>query len=464
MMNVPRALIDILGNENCLSESSSMRPYLTDWRGRFHGSALAVLFPHTAEQIRKILGVCREHRLTLTAQGGNTSMVGAATPLADGKNIVLNFARMNNVLGVSTQDQSICVEAGATLQQVQNAAEENSLYFPLELSPKTQVQIGGAIATNAGGLNVLRYGMMRDLVLGIEAIMADGQTFQGLHTLKKNNAGYDIKQLLIGSEGTLGLVTKAVLRLYPKPAQKITAWAGFDDFKDCLDFFADLRTRFQPQLSAFEIMAQKPVALSLQHSGKPAPEGLQPSGFHALFALEFMGQDEAARGQTENFLEKSNSQFFILAEDALHADKLWEVRKNIPMAEKALGHSIKHDISLPLSRWEDFLAEMPKKIGAEFPQSHIIAFGHLGDGNLHYNVSVAAAEGPRFLDAEQKINALVYGFVKSLGGSLSAEHGIGQARKSSFADFAPKENLDLMRHIKHQLDPDNILNPGKIFM
>ncbi len=463
-MTALQALVDILGAENCFAEASSMQPYLTDWRGRFHGSALAVVFPHTAEQIRKILGVCLEHRLALTAQGGNTSMVGAATPLADGKNIVLNFAQMNNVLDVSAQDQSICVEAGATLQQVQNAAEENGLYFPLELSPKTQVQIGGAIATNAGGLNVLRYGMMRDLVLGIEAVMADGQIFQGLHKLKKNNAGYDIKQLLIGSEGTLGLVTKAVLRLYPKPTQKITVWAGFNTFKDCQDFFVNLRARFQPQLSAFEIMAQETVTLSLQHTGKPAPERFQPSGFHALFTLESMEQGDVALGQAENFLGKSNSQFFILAKDALHADKLWEIRKTIPLAEKALGHSIKHDISLPLSRWEDFLAEMPKKIGVEFPKSHIIAFGHLGDGNLHYNVSVTAAEGPKFLDTEQKINALVYGFVKSLGGSLSAEHGIGQARKGSFADFIPPENLDLMRQIKQQFDPDNILNPGKIFM
>lgn len=460
-----RSILDslnhICGADSVLSDSSAITPYVTDWRGRFHGEALAVVFPKSTAEISELVRFCQQQKISITPQGGNTNMVGSATPAPTGKNIVLSLQRMNRILECNPVNNTILVEAGATLSTVKEAAHAQNRLFPLELAPRDQCQIGGAIATNAGGLNVVRYGMMRNMVLGIEAVLANGEVFSGLNQLPKNNAGYDLKQLFIGSEGTLGLITRAALRLFPLPAHRATAMLATDSFAACIETLQEMQRRFSAELSVFEYIGLSAWSLVKRHDSA-WQDPFEHDHLHYML-IELEGFEADLPRQLQHALNGISACQHRIAANPAEAAAFWRLRKTIPLAEKALAPSIKHDIAVPIDCWEQFLSESAVRVAAHHAESHIIAFGHLGDGNLHYNITWPGLRADQIGDHEAEMNAVVYEDVLKYGGSIAAEHGIGQLRRHSLKNAAPTANYRLMRAVKQTLDPENLFNPGKIF-
>jgi FAD/FMN-containing dehydrogenase len=461
-----RDLEALLGPRGFTRAADDMAPWLTDWRGRYHGAAAALLSPGSAGEVAAIVRRCAAAGVALVPQGGNSSMVGGATPLEDGGALILSLRRMNRIRSLSPEDNALTAEAGAILANVHEAAAGMGRRFPLTLGARGSATIGGLVSTNAGGTQVLRFGPMRSLVLGIEAVLPDGSLFEGLSPLRKDNRGYDLKQLLIGAEGTLGVVTAATLRLVPAIGSRAVAWVGLKSPRAALKLLRRLEERLGDALESFELVPANALALVLRHiPGTRAPldtpqpwnvlvETVAPA--HAADVREAL---EAALGLA---LEESAATDAFLAGSEAQAEALWKLRDSISEAQRGEGPGLKHDISVPVSAMPEFVVEAARSVEERYPGARVIAFGHLGDGNVHFNVQPPPIPG-WFEARGEDVSGFVYDLVVAAGGSISAEHGIGQMKAATLARTDPPARLAALRAIKQALDPQGIMNPGKLF-
>ncbi len=460
-------LLSAIVGDDAVLAGEAAAPYCTDWRGRYSGKALAAVFPSNAQQVAETVKLCDFRRIAIVPQGGNTSLCGASVPLsAGGDQIVLNLSRMNRVRAIDTANYTMTVEAGCKLADVREVAEKNHRFFPLGLTATQKLcEIGGNLSTNAGGVNVLRYGNARDLVLGLEVVLPDGRLWNGLRSLRKDNTGYDLKHLFIGAEGTLGIITAAVLKLFPHPQSEATACVAVSDPAAAVALLAYLRAACGDKISAFEIVSRSCLELVFKH----IPDTVEPfAGKHDWIVLAQLA--DVMPGPLDMILRDAIKSFgkgvieFGIASGKDHAERWWQLRKNISEAQKREGISIKHDVSVPISRIAEFIERADSALVKAFPGIRIVAFGHMGDGNIHYNVSMPdAAQNKAFLGQQEgAVNKLVYEVVRELGGSISAEHGLGQLKRDTIRDYKDPLELELMRTIKQAIDPRGLMNPGKV--
>ena len=454
-----------------LTTPEDTTPFLTDWRGKWTGNAIAVVQPDTASDAAAVVAWCAAQNVPVVPQGGNTGLSGGATPDHDGRALVLSLARLNKVRRVDAVNNTLEVEAGATLLQVQEAAREAGRLFPLSLAAEGSCTIGGNLATNAGGVQVLRYGNARELCLGVEVVTAQGELWNGLRGLRKDNTGYDLRDLFIGSEGTLGVITAATLKLFPLPAAQSVAFVAVPTPEAAVQLLQLAQGRLASQLTAFELMSDTCIGLVEKHvdaARLPLPER---SPWYVLLELSDPVSEERASTAIESLLEAALEQ--ELATDAVVSQSLaqfqamWALREDISEAQGAEGKTIKHDISLPISRIGDFLQTSGAALERAFPGQRLVVFGHLGDGNLHYNLSPAAdrlasEHAEAFVALETPVNRLVHDAVAAHSGSISAEHGLGVLRRDESARYKDALELKLMRAVKAALDPYNLMNPGKV--
>jgi len=459
------AAVAVVGSDAVLT-GEAVAPYCADKRGRYVGSALAVVFPADTQQVAEIVKLCAANQIAIVPQGGNTSLCGASVPLTEGRQIVLNLSRMKRIRAIDPVNYTMTVEAGCILASVREAAEQHDRLFPLELTATLHhCEIGGNLSTNAGGNGVLRYGNARDLVLGLEVVLPDGRIWNGLRSLRKNNSGYDLKQLFIGAEGTLGIITAAVLKLFPRPQSSATAIVAITDPAIAVRLLAHVRALCGDTLSAFELVSRSSLDIVLRHIPGTAEPFAQRYAYYLLIQSDDVLRrplDDALRGSIRSF--GADISEFVVSADADMAENWWKLRQNISDAQKRDGISIKHDISVPVSRVAEFIARADTALRDAFPGVRIVAFGHMGDGNIHYNASMAdAAQNEIFIEQQEgAVNNLVYQVVRELDGSISAEHGVGQLKRETLRDYKDPLELELMRSIKQVFDPHGLMNPGKV--
>ncbi|MDR2452551.1 MAG: FAD-binding oxidoreductase [Candidatus Accumulibacter sp.] len=464
--NLIDTLAAIVGHDHVLTADYDVAPYLTDWRGRYHGVALCIARPANTAEVAAVVRACAEAETPIVPQGGNTSHCGAGIPDATGRAVLVSLSRMNAIRAIDTANDTITAEAGCILQTVQEAAAAAGRLFPLSLAAEGSCQIGGNLATNAGGVQVLRYGNARELTLGLEAVLPDGQVWDGLRGLRKDNTGYDLKQLFIGSEGTLGIITAAVLKLFPLPRATATAWLAIASARAAVRLLGELQAAFGTALTACELISD--VSLGLVEKNIPGARApLADSPWYLLVELSGPGEDEALRASLSDFLAGAlaggDIADAVVAQNGRQAERLWTLRESISEAQKIEGVSIKHDISVPVSRLGEFLDRADTALAAAHPGIRIVAFGHVGDGNLHYNQSrPETGENAAFIAATPAVNRVVHDIVHALGGSISAEHGIGQLKREELRRYKSAVELDMMRAVKRALDPRGIMNPGKV--
>ena len=456
----------LLGPKGFTTDSDTMQPWLTDWRGKYHGRAAALLSPATAGEVAAIVTMARAAHVALVPQGGNSGMVGGATPDASGSQLLLSLRRMNRIRAIETGARSVVAEAGVVLQTLHETVEAQRLRFPLTLGGKGSATIGGLISTNAGGTQVLRHGTMRSLVEGIEAVLPDGSIFDGLTALKKDNRGYDLRHLLCGAEGTLGIVTAAQLRLVPSIVARVTGWAGVADPDAALALLRRLDSALGPELEGFELIPQSCVDAVIAHiPGTRAPLPIH-RGWHVLVELAADVPERAdvlvelaATAQSDGFVTD-----MALAKSEAEADAWWRIRDSISEAERASGPAIQHDVSVPVDAMPHFIASNPARLTEVFAGARAVSFGHLGDGNIHHHVQPPLGlDGAAWIIAHgEAVSELVYRHVIELGGSLSAEHGIGQMKRDLLARLSDPARIAMLRGVKAGLDDAGILNPGKL--
>ena len=455
----------LLGPSHVLT--TELAAYATDWRGKFSGAPLAVCRPADTAQVAALVKLCAACGLSLVPQGGNTSMCGGATPDDSGQQVVISLSRLNRVLEISPLNNTMTVEAGCILQNLQHLAAEHDRLFPLSLGAEGSCQIGGNIATNAGGVQVLRYGNTRDLVLGLEVVLADGQVLNLLKALRKDNTGYDLKHLFIGAEGTLGIITAAVLKLFPAPRAKAVAFAAFQTPQQALELLGLMRGAMGDRFTAFELMSDASVKLVQQYfPASPALFG-QSHPWHVVMQASDGGAqaalDQAFETALESALERGIIDDVLLASSETQARELWMVRENISEAQQLDGANIKHDIAVPVSSVPTFIDEVQPLLQAAYPGVRPMIYGHLGDGNLHFNVSRPAGMSTPDWQAEtDRVNVIVLDVVARMQGSFSAEHGLGQLKNHEMALYKTPLEIDLMRRLKNALDPKGLMNPGKL--
>jgi FAD/FMN-containing dehydrogenase len=456
----------VVGKTHVLTSAADTASHLTDWRGNYQGRALAVVRPATTAEVAAVVRACFDAGTAIVPQGGNTGLCGGSIPDSTGDDVVLSLTRLNRVRAIDTANATLTVEAGMTLAAVQNAATNAGLHFPLSLAAEGSATIGGNISTNAGGTAVLRFGNARELVLGLEVVLADGSVWNGLRGLRKDNTGYDLKQLFVGAEGTLGIVTAAVLKLFPQSRTRVTGLVALADADAAVALLGRLKQALGDRLTGFEFMSALSVALSRKHM--PAlPDPLPGHAWYALIQADDSAADAPLAPLVESALaaaiEDAVALDAALAQSIEQAQALWTLRENISDGQRHEGPNIKHDISLPVSEIPGFLTRAAAALESALPGVRFVTFGHLGDGNLHYNLSgprgVAAAD---FMREAPIANRIVHDLVVERGGSISAEHGIGQLKRGELARYKDPLELDLMRRIKDALDPTGILNPGKI--
>jgi FAD/FMN-containing dehydrogenase len=456
-----------IGASHVLTDAADMAGYLTDWRRRFTGSALAVVKPATTEEVAAVVRLCNEFHVPIVPQGGNTGLVLGSVPDQSGSAIVLSLTRLNRMRAIDTINNTMTVEAGCILEQVQNAASEAGRLFPLSLAAEGSCTIGGNLSTNAGGTGVLRYGNTRELCLGLEVVTAQGEIWSGLRGLRKDNTGYDLRNLFIGAEGTLGIITAAVLKLFPQPKAQLTALAAMKTPDDALQLLSIAQQRCGAALTGFELMSDFCLQLVVKHFPQmrlPFPER---SPQYVLLELSDSESEEHANAMLEALITDALEQGMIhdaaVASSLAQSQALWSLREHIPLAQAEEGKNIKHDISVPISRIGDFIRITDAQLARDFPACHMVTFGHLGDGNLHYNVSPSEQAHPDDFIAQQgAINQVVHDSVHRFGGSISAEHGLGALKRDEVRQYKTDVELNLMRSIKQALDPLGLLNPGKV--
>jgi FAD/FMN-containing dehydrogenase len=458
----------IVGDAQVLTEGD-LTAYEQDWRKRERGKALAVVRPASTDEVARVVQACAAAQVSLVPQGGNTGMVVGSTPDTSGTQVLLSLRRLNRVRAVDAANLTVTVEAGCILQTLQEVCEKEGFLFPLSLAAEGSCTIGGNLATNAGGTQVVRYGNTRELCLGLEVVTAQGEVWSGLTGLRKDNTGYDLRHLFIGSEGTLGVITAATLRIYPLPASQLTAFAAVPSLEAAVQLLGLAHKHLNAGLTGFEVMGDFALSLVRKHFPQQNLPFAGVSPYCVVLENSDHESESHARAQFERLLEAALEQGCVLdavvAENLAQARGLWHIRESIPLAQAQEGLNIKHDISIAVSRIPAFVQETDALLEQQFPGVRLVNYGHLGDGNLHYNVQApAGTDAQAFLrDQEGAINALVYDMVDRYNGSISAEHGIGSLKREKLAHHKSPVALNAMRAIKRALDPDNLLNPGRIF-
>jgi FAD/FMN-containing dehydrogenase len=444
-----------------------IEPYLTDHRHLYNGRALAVTVPRTVDQVSRLLAFCNEKHIAVVPHAGNTSYCGGATPDESGQQIVLSLKRLNQVRNIDPLNYSLVAEAGCILADVQRAADDAERLFPLSLGSEGTCQIGGNLSTNAGGTAVLRYGMMRDLVLGLEVVLADGRILSTLGALRKDNTGYDIKSLFLGAEGTLGIITAAALKLFSKVRSTATAFAAVPSVQAAVELLAYLREASGDRISSFELIPRIGIDLTTRHIPNVRDPLQERHEWHVLVEITSSRATENLNELLTDALAATFESNLVLdavvAQNDREREAFWKIRETIPEAQRLDGASLKHDISLPITSLADFVATAGGWIRANVPEGQLVAYGHVGDGNLHFNLNQAPGSSREaFLGREQAIRRVMHDMVREFGGSFSAEHGIGQLKVGELERYASAVELDLMRAVKHAFDPNGILNPGKV--
>jgi len=472
-MSFVEKLRAIVGDKGLVLDKQGMHPYLTDWRENYLGMALAVVRPATTEEVSEVVKLCAEEKVAICPQGGNTGMSGGATPQEEGLEIVLSLTRMNRILEVDKVGYSMTVEAGVILKTIQETAADHDRLFPLSLGAEGSCTIGGNLSTNAGGVQVLHYGNARNLVMGLEVVLPNGDIWNGMRALKKDNTGYDLRDLYLGAEGTLGIITKAILKLWPKPKDVATSWNAVASPAAAVELLSGAYAASEDNVTSCELMGRQGIELVLKNihgatdplaekhdwyvllewsSARPPREGANQTGLREKM--------EAYLGEA---MEKGLVLDAVVAQNEAQARAFWALRENHSESQKREGPSIKHDISVSVSRIPAFMTEGLAAMKRALPECRPVPFGHVGDGNLHFN-----CQGPpgwdkaRFMAHADAISGAVYDLVVSHGGSISAEHGIGQLKVDELAHYRSRIELDTMRTIKRALDPQNLMNPGKI--
>ena len=463
-------LKSIVGSNGFLDDRSDLDGYLTEWRGLYRGATPLVLLPSTTAQVAAILRLCAQHRIGVVPQGGNTGLVGGGIPSStpDRPQVLVSARRLDRIRDLNAENFSITAEAGCVLATVQEAAAKAGRLFPLSLAAEGSCQLGGNISTNAGGTAVLRFGTMRDLVLGLEVVLPDGRVLDGLRSLRKDNTGYDLKQLFIGAEGTLGFVTAATCKLFPRPRSVVTAWLAVPSVSAAIAVYVAARDQLGDDLTAFEFANRLTVDFVRKHvPGSRSPLNLD-SPWYLLVEVSTSRLEDALESQVQEFLVHLQAAGLIadgvVAASGPQRDALWRLRHSMSEAQKNEGASIKHDISVPVASMEQFLGQATLAAEKLVPGVRVVAFGHLGDGNVHFNLSQPpGADGSEFLARWAEISHRVHEIAISLGGSFSAEHGIGLLKVQELANWRGGVPLELMHAVKRAIDPLGIMNPGKLF-
>ena len=461
------ALKSIVGPNGWSDDPGTLSPLLAEPRGLYVGATPLVLRPETTAQVAAIVSECRKSGIPLVPQGGNTGLCGGATPDTGGSQVLLSLARMNKVRAIDSLDYTITVEAGCILQNIQQAAANVDRLFPLSLGAEGSCMIGGNLSTNAGGINTLRYGNARDLVLGLEVVLPDGRIWNGLRLLRKDNTGYDLKHLFLGAEGSLGIITAASLKLFPRPREEVNAFVAVRDVPGVLELLSRLRLSTGDQISAFEFMERFGIDLAIKHVPGVRDPLTQTYEHYALMRASAGRENSGLREIVEETLGEAIEEGLVLdaalAESEQQSRDFWRIREGIVEGQIPEGGSIKHDVSVPVSRVAEFIALADIAVAKAIPGCRPCAFGHAGDGNIHYNVTQPVnMEKQVYLDQWKALNHVVHEIVLALGGSISAEHGIGQLKRVELVEVKSDIEMDLMRQIKNMFDPDRLMNPGKV--
>ena len=459
------ALSHALGNRSVITDKADHAPYLKEWRNRFTGAARAVLLPETVEQVAKIMRLCREYRVPVTPQGGNTGLVGGQIPDMSGEGVILSLNRMNKIRDISAPDKAIIAEAGVTVQTVQEAAEAVGLNFPFSIASEGSAQIGGVLSTNAGGLNAVKHGTAEGLAYGVEAVLPDGEIYRGLNMLKKNNQGFDVKRLFLGSEGGFGIITAAALKLVRAPRSRLTFMIALPRLEDSVSVLEAVEAAFVDCLEEFELIPAIGVEFVTKHKGLRPPFADLPP--YMILVRVGSGFSEALLRETaeKTLIELSETGLIadaVIAQNQAQAKELRMLREYMSECQKYEGASLKHDVSVPVSRTPDLIKQAREAAEKIIPGARPVPFGHLGDGNIHLNFSVPkGGDDGVFLARESELNDAVFEIVHKLGGSFSAEHGIGRLRRETLAQYGDPTANALRIKLKETLDPNNMLNPGK---
>jgi FAD/FMN-containing dehydrogenase len=456
-----------LGADCVRTDAGELAPLLVDHRGLYHGNAAALILPRSVEQVATTLAFCNAHHIGVVPQGGNTGYCGGATPDQSGNQVIVSLARLNRLRNIDPLNYSLTCEAGCLLAEVQRAAADAERLFPLSLGSEGSCQIGGNLSTNAGGTSVLRYGMMRELTLGLEVVLADGRVLDSLTGLRKDNTGYDVKSLFLGAEGTLGIITAATLKLFPAVRSSATAFVAVADVQAAVELLSRLRNHSGDRVSSFELIPRLAVDLTVQHI-RPTVDPLPGRhDWYVLCELTSPRADEPLDTVLEAVLADAHTAGLVqdaaIAQSGREAESFWFLRENIPRAQRLDGESLKHDISVPVAALPQFVTQAAAWLASHVPEGRLIAYGHVGDGNLHFNLNqdpLIAAE--KFLGRADEVRRAIHALVHEFGGSFSAEHGIGQLKVGELERYASPVELALMRAIKHAFDPNGIMNPGKV--
>ena len=457
----------IVGERGLIVDTREQQPFVNDWRDQWHGRAAAVVRPGNTDEVARVVALLAQMHVPIVPQGGNTGMCGASVPDTSGSQVVVSLARMNRVREVDAENNTMTVEAGCVLQNLQELAQRHDRLFPLSLAAEGSCQIGGNISTNAGGSGVLRYGNTRELVLGLEVVLPDGRVWHGLRGLRKDNTGYDLKQLFVGAEGTLGIITAAVVKLFPRPSTVVTALVGLDHPAGSVALLSRLRAACGDRVTGYELMARTCLDLVVHNIPGARDPMDQAYPWYVLVELADSAPDAPLETSLQDALEDAAEADLVrdavLASSEAQRKALWALRENIPEAQKLAGIGIKHDVSVPVSRVPDLIGRAGEALHRRFPEVRIAPFGHVGDGNIHYNCSVPVDREGHPLDAcIPEVNHIVYEVVHSLGGSISAEHGLGVLKREEIVRYKDDVEMDLMRTLKRALDPNGIMNPGKV--
>jgi FAD/FMN-containing dehydrogenase len=466
-------LAAIVGARGLITDAAGKHPYLTDWRDNYLGSALAVVRPASTEEVAAVVKLCAAEKVSIVPQGGNTGLVGGGTPDEDGREIVLSLNRMNRIVEIDPIGYSMTVEAGCILKTIQETAAEHDRLFPLSLAAEGSCTIGGNLSTNAGGVQVLHYGNARHLVLGLEVVTPAGDIWNGLRALKKDNTGYDLRDLYLGAEGTLGIITKAVLKLWPKPKDVATSWIAVPSPEAAVALLSGAHAASEDNVTSCELMSRQGIDFVLKHIPGAADPLADKHDWYVL--LEWSSSRPRRDGENQSGLREKMEAFLgeemesgqvldaAIAHNESQARALWALRENHSEAQKREGPSIKHDISVAVSKLPTFMREGLAAMKKALPECRPVPFGHVGDGNLHFNCQAPAGwDKPKFMAHHEAISGAVYDLVVGHGGSISAEHGIGRLKVDELAHYRTRIELDAMRAIKRALDPQNIMNPGKV--
>jgi len=457
----------IVGERYAITDQGDIAPYLVEPRGLWHGAAPLVLRPGSVEEVSRIMRLASETHTPIVPQSGNTGLVGAQVPDATGRQVILSLSRLNRIREIDVQSNTVTVEAGVILQALQEAADAADRLFPLSLASQGSCQIGGNLSSNAGGTGVLAYGNARELCLGVEVVLPTGEVFDDLRKLKKDNTGYDLKNLFVGAEGTLGVITAAVMKLFPKPKGREVAFVGLASPQAALALFSMATDRAGPDLTAFELIARRPYDFTVRHAAGVVRPLAGDFPWYVLMEVSSGRSAEDAKELAEAILgaalQDGTIEDAVIAASLAQREAFWNFREMLPETQKVEGASIKHDISVPVSSIPAFIEKGAEAVRSVSPDARVVCFGHMGDGNLHYNISRPAdGDDVAFLALYKPMNKAVHDVVRSFGGSISAEHGIGQLKRAELIATAPPMAIDLMRRVKAAFDPAGIMNPGKV--